>query len=196
MGIAGVLLGGGASRRFGSPKLEARLGGTRLVDVACGHFLEAGMNPVVFCGRVRPGDARVLVVEPGREMIETLRNGLRAIPEGPFAFAPADMPALGVDLLRRLMRAFEESGESYLIPVHAGRRGHPAFAREREPFFRLGDEGGPREIWRAAGDDLVRHLEVETADVLFDVDEPDDLAAAGDEAARCKRLLARGDLRC
>jgi len=190
--IAGVLLGGGASRRFGSPKLEAKLDGRRLVDLACGNFLDAGLEPVVFCGRVQPSDPRVVVVEAGDTMIDTLRCGLRAIGGG-FAFAPADMPALSPELVRALAAAFEACGKRYLVPVHGGRRGHPAFARDTEAFFRLGNSSGAREVWREAGADL-HHEEVATADILFDVDTPEDLAAAADEASRRARLIARGSL--
>jgi len=193
MAIAGVLLGGGASRRFGAPKLEARLGDVRLLDLACGHFLDAGLDPVVFAGRGRPEDPRVRVVEPGAEMIDTLRNGLRALGDEAFAFAPADMPALSPELIRALAAAFDASAKPFLVPSFGGRRGHPAFARAKEPFFRLGDTGGAREVWRAAGKDLV-HFEVGTTDVLFDVDVPEDLAAAGSEAARYRRLLDRKSL--
>ena len=193
MQVAGVLLGGGRSSRFGSNKLESRLDGRRLVDIACGHFLDAGLDPVVFAGALRPEDPRVVVVEGGAEMIETLRNALAAIRQRPFAFAPADMPALRPSLIAALVEAFTASGGSYLVPVHGGRRGHPAFARSREPFLRLGDEGGAREVWRAAGDELTHH-EVATADVLFDIDVPEDLAAAGTEEERRARLVARGTL--
>jgi len=193
MKLAGVLLGGGASRRFGVQKLEAELHGSRLVDLACDHFLEAGLDPVVFVGRVAPADPRVLVAEPGREMIDTLRNGLALLPEGAFAFAPADMPALSADLIRRLMAVFEGCGKPYLVPSYDGRRGHPAFAREHGAFHRLGDRGGAREIWREAGEQL-HHEVVASADVLFDVDVPEDLAAAASEAARLERLITRGDL--
>ncbi|MHC4732557.1 MAG: nucleotidyltransferase family protein [Planctomycetota bacterium] len=194
MVIAGVLLGGGASRRYGSSKLEEKLAGERLLDIACGHFLDAGLAPVVFAGDLEPADERVLVVAPGAQMIDTLRNGLAALPDGPFAFAPADMPALEPELIAALRDAFLAAGRPYLVPVHGGRRGHPAFARTKEPFLRLGDAGGAREVWQQAERDLVHH-EVETADVLFDVDTPDDLAAAGSAASRRQRLVARGDLR-
>jgi CTP:molybdopterin cytidylyltransferase MocA len=193
MKLAGVLLGGGASRRFGVQKLEAELDGRRLVDLACEHFLEAGLDPVVFVGRVQPSDPRVVVAEPGDEMIDTLRSGLGRIPAGAFAFAPADMPALSPELVRALIEAFERCGQPFLVPSFGGRRGHPAFAREREPFMRLGDRGGAREIWREAGDRL-HHEVVETADVLFDIDTADDFAAAGSAASRLDRLIARGDL--
>jgi molybdenum cofactor cytidylyltransferase len=194
MSIAGVLLGGGASQRFGSDKLAEKLAGERLLDIACAHFLDAGLAPVVFAGRLKPADERVLVVAPGAQMIDTLRHGLAALPDGPFAFAPADMPALAPELIAALRDAFLAAGRPYLVPVHAGRRGHPAFAHSKEPFLRLGDAGGAREVWQLAGDDLVHH-EVATADVLFDVDRPQDLAAAGAEASRRQRLVARGDLR-
>lgn len=190
-----MLLGGGRSRRFGSPKLEARLNGRRLVDVACDHFLAAGFDPVILAGRVAPGNPSVLVAGPGDQMIATLRNGLSVLPDPamPFAFAPADMPALFPEIVRPLLEAFSRTDRSVLIPTHGGRRGHPAFARSREPFFRLGDRDGAREVWRAEAAGIL-HVEVGTADILFDVDTPADLAAAGDEAARRERLIARGSL--
>jgi molybdenum cofactor cytidylyltransferase len=194
MVIAGVLLGGGASRRFGSNKLQEKLGGERLLDIACAHFLDAGLEPVVFAGDLLPKDPRVVVAAPGAHMIDTLRSGLAALPDVPFAFAPADMPALSPELIAALRDAFLAAGRPYLVPVHGGRRGHPAFAHTKEPFLRLGDRAGAREVWQQAGEDLV-HEEVETADILFDVDTAEDLAAAGSAAARRQRLLARGDLR-
>ena len=193
MRVAGVLLGGGESRRFGAPKLEALLDGERLLDRACRHFLDAGLDPVVFAGRGRPKDRRVLVVPGGDAMIDTLRRGLRAIPDVPFAFAPADMPFLAAELVRGLKEVFLASRPTYLVPAHGGRRGHPAFARFREPFFEHGDAEGAREIWRLAGTEL-HHHPVATADVLFDVDTPEDLAAAGSEASRRARLVERGTL--
>jgi molybdenum cofactor cytidylyltransferase len=191
--VAGVLLGGGASTRFRAPKLEACWHGRRLLDIACASFLEAGLSPVVFAGSQRPDDLRVVRAEPGARMIDTLRNALAALPEGPFAFAPADMPALHAGLVRELLEAFLAARAEFLVPVHAGRRGHPAFARSKEPFLRLGDRDGAREVWREA-EGRILHYEVATADVLFDVDTPEDLLALDDEATRRRRLVARGDL--
>jgi CTP:molybdopterin cytidylyltransferase MocA len=191
--VAGVLLGGGASTRFRAPKLEARWHGKRLLDLACANFLDAGLSPVVFAGLTRPDDLRVMRVDGGARMIDTLRSALAAAPDGPFAFAPADMPALHAGLVRELREAFEASGKEFLVPVFEGRRGHPAFARRKEPFLRLGDKDGAREVWRDAGDRLLQY-EVKTADVLFDVDTPDDLLAMDDEATRRHRLVVRGDL--
>lgn len=192
MRVAGVLLGGGASTRFRAPKLEARWHGRRLLDIACANFLDAGLSPVVFAGATRPDDLRVVRAEGGARMIDTLRSALAAVPDGPFAFAPADMPALHAPLVKELLEAFLASGKDFLVPVHAGRRGHPAFARTKEPFLRLGEKEGAREVWREAGDALL-HYEVATADILFDVDTPEDLLAMDDEATRRHRLAVRGE---
>ena len=180
MRVAGILLGGGKSTRFGSDKLAAQLGGRRLLDIACDHFLEAGLDPVVFVGRLTPQNPRVLVAEPGPAMIDTLRSGLRSIPTGRFAFAPADMPALRPELIRELLAAWEAAKTPFLIPNFRGRRGHPAFAADPQVFFDLGDA---REVWQAV-DGSICNYAVETADILFDVDTPEDLAAAGSEASR------------
>jgi CTP:molybdopterin cytidylyltransferase MocA len=193
MRVAGILLGGGASTRFGSPKLEATIDGVRLVDRACGHFLDAGLDPVVFCGDATRLDDRVLRAPRGKRMLETLREGLAAIPEGPFAFAPADHAFLAPELIRELLRAFEVGGKRFLVPMFGGRGGHPAFARDGAAFLDPALEGGARAVWRNAGDDLLR-LEVDTADVLYDIDTPEDMAAASTAESRLARLVARGDL--
>jgi len=199
MPVAGILLGFGEGRRFGGDKLSAKIDGKRLIDIACGHFLDAGFDPVVFVGGDEPIDPRVVRVTPAAPtaaMIESLRLGLEALRvrgAGGFAFAPADMPALTPPLLRALLAAFEIGGHEFLVPSFEFRRGHPAFARDASAFFSHGDAGGAREIWKAAGTRL-HHEVVATADVLFDIDVPEDLAAAGSPKARHARLVVRGDL--
>lgn len=196
MRIAGILLGGGRSERFGGKKLEALLGGRRLVDIACANFVEAGLDPVLFAGTADPSVPGVLAVAPPRptaSMIETLRLALDRLPGGPFCFAPADLPFLSPPLVRRLREEFERGGAEFLIPTHGGRRGHPAFARSPNPFRIAGDREGPREIFRAAGDSL-RLVEAGTADILYDIDTTEDLEAAADPGSRRRRLVARGDL--
>ena len=193
MRVAGILLGGGLSVRFGQPKLETRIGGVRMVDLSCAHFLDAGLDPVVFCGEIEPEDSRVLRAPRGATMLDTLRAGLAAVPDGAFAFAPADAPFLTPELVRSLRAEFERCGRRYLVPMHGGRGGHPAFARNATAFLDPALEGGARAVWRTAGTEL-RRFEVDSADILFDIDTPADLAAAATPESRRNRLVQRGDL--
>ncbi|MEM8882644.1 MAG: NTP transferase domain-containing protein [Planctomycetota bacterium] len=193
MAVAGILLGGGRSERFDGDKLAATIDGVRVLDRACAHFLEAGLEPVVFCGAHVPADPRVLRAPRGARMLETLRHGIEAIGARPFAFAPADLAFLAPDVIRTLCATFEERGVRYLVPVHGGRGGHPAFARDAAAFLDPALEGGARGVWRRAGDELLR-LPVETADILYDIDTRADLAAAGTAESRRARLVEKGDL--
>jgi len=192
--VAGILLGGGKSKRFGSNKLLERIDGQRLVDIACANFLDAGFEPVVFCGNARPEDEWVICAPRGDWMLDTLRNGIAAAPEGPIAFAPADLPFLDPALLKSLTAEFARCGRRYLVPMHGGRGGHPAFARDPRAFLDPDLRGGARAIWNDAGADLVR-FEVDSADILYDIDMPEDLAAAGTPESRRARLVERGDLK-
>jgi len=162
--VAGVLLGGGASTRFRAPKLEARWHGRRLLDIACANFLDAGLSPVVFAGTTRPDDLRVKRVEGGPRMIDTLRSALAAIPDMPFAFAPADMPALHAALVRELLEAFVVSGEDFLVRCSRPARAPRVRAEEGSvPAARR--QGRRREVWREAKDRIV-HYQMKTPDIL------------------------------
>ena len=59
-------------------------------------------------------------------------------------------------------------------------------------MIQLSRAEGARAVWRSAGPDLIR-LEVETCDVLYDIDTPEDLTAAASADSRRARLLERGE---
>jgi molybdopterin-guanine dinucleotide biosynthesis protein A len=104
-GVTGVLLVGGASRRFGSPKALARLDGEtlaerawRTLDEACGERLAVGKAaddlPLPFP-----------VVDDGTDVrapIAGVIAGLRAARNDVCVFLPVDCPFISADSLRRL----------------------------------------------------------------------------------------------
>ena len=100
--MAGVVLAGGKSTRFGSDKAQAMLHGQRLLDRAleivkpvCGRLMVAG-------SAVQPEDPDVLMLEdifPGRGPISGIHAALRASPL-PYVLAVAvDMVSLKPELL-------------------------------------------------------------------------------------------------
>ena len=107
-GLTGVLLVGGASSRFGSPKALARLGGETLAErgwrtlgQACEHRLAVG----------KAADALELpfpVLDDGsdeRAAIVGLAAGLRAAPTELCVVLPVDCPAMTAEALLALADA-------------------------------------------------------------------------------------------
>ena len=108
-----------------------------------------------------------------------MKAGISAVPDGRSGALVllADMPRISADIIDLLIGRFEEGGETDICaPVFDGRRGHPVLWPRR--FFpRLlevsGDTGGRDLLKRnAAG---ISAVEVDTADIHFDVDGPGDL---------------------
>jgi len=138
-----ILPAAGHSTRMGQPKLLMPLTGRPLVR----HTIEAWQRSCVdhLIVVVRPGDqaladvvqaaGAVLVVPeiPPPDMKASIQAALRHIEHGllpeahdAFLVAPADMPCLSAAVINRLIDKHFSSGEaSILVPVIAGRRGHP-----------------------------------------------------------------------
>jgi molybdopterin-guanine dinucleotide biosynthesis protein A len=104
--LTGLLLVGGASSRFGSPKAEARIGAEtlaerawRLLGEACGHRLAIGKGDEVLPFPVLADGV------DGRASIHGLAAGLRAAPTELCVVMPVDTPLVTVAVLLELARA-------------------------------------------------------------------------------------------
>lgn len=108
-GLTGVLLVGGASVRFGSPKALARFGGETLVER--GHRLLAeACDEVLVVGKAGDLDGRLpySVVDDGVEdhaPIHGLVAGLRLARHETVVALPVDVPLMTSDVLRALGEA-------------------------------------------------------------------------------------------
>jgi len=131
----------GQSSRMGAPKLLLPLGGRALIQ----HVLAAWTAAVDHVVVVVRGDDRrlvdacqgfgvdLLLPEPSPpDMKASIQAGLRHI-EASYAphatdiclVAPADLPRLTSDAIRRVMDAHVPSQPTAIVPVFAGVRGHP-----------------------------------------------------------------------
>jgi molybdopterin-guanine dinucleotide biosynthesis protein A len=180
--LTGVLLVGGASSRFGSPKALARLGGETLADrgwrllgEACDHRLALG----------KTADALPLafpLLDDGvatRAPLAGVVAGLRAAPTEVAVFLPVDCPWIEPATLRALGSACAAAGIDAAVPPTGPLPG--AYARRTLPQL---------EARLAAADDLslrgalavlrVRTVAVD-ANELANVNRPEQLS--GGEAA-------------
>ena len=102
--VTGVLLLGGASERFGSPKALAQLGGRTLADRAW-SLLQEVCEEVLAVGKGSHGELGFPVLDDGvteRAPIYGLVAGLRAASNDVCLVLPVDMPLVTPDLLQAL----------------------------------------------------------------------------------------------
>jgi molybdenum cofactor guanylyltransferase len=173
--LTGVLLVGGASTRFGSPKALAQLDGEtlaerawRLLGEACGHRLAVGKET----------DALELpfqVLDDGTETRAALAGlvaGLRAASTDVSVVVPVDTPLLTAELLLELADACADAAipESHPLPGAYRKTALPVLER------RLAEH---RFALHEALDELdTRRLPLDNA-ALVNVNTPDELRSLG-----------------
>ncbi|MFP6626526.1 MAG: molybdenum cofactor guanylyltransferase [Deltaproteobacteria bacterium] len=107
MRVDGVVLAGGASRRFGSDKRNAMVGGRSLLELAC-HKMSAAVSGTVFVAGGRGGQVsaggRVAVVDAvaGAGPLGGIVAGLLCSRADGLLVLACDMPNLRVSTLRSM----------------------------------------------------------------------------------------------
>lgn len=123
----------------------------------------------------RAAGAEVVVnPDPDDEMLVSIRLGVeRLLPAADALFIwPADHPAVSSATLRLLID--RASRQTALLPVHAGRRGHPALAGAEvlAAIGRIPDNEGLRWLWRERADSVLE-VAVDDPGVIENLDDPE-----------------------
>ena len=173
--LTGVLLVGGASTRFGSPKALARLGEEtlaarvwRTLGEACDERLAVG----------KLGDGLELpfeLVDDGTETRAALAGivaGLRASSSPVAVILPVDTPLVTADLLRELAAACADAAAPSTAPLPA------AFARSAFPVLERRLLEGRLALHEALDELDTRRIEVDET-LLANVNTPDELRRLG-----------------
>ena len=171
--VTGVLLVGGASRRFGSPKALARFQGELLGERAYG-LLEEAFGSVLAVGK----DADELrlpfpVADDGSDVrapIVGLAAALRLAGTDLCVVLPTDMPLVSGDLLQRLAEGAD--GFDAAVPQTGPLPG--AYRRSALPVLERRIADGDLALYRALEDLSVHVLELDE-NLLANVNTPADL---------------------
>jgi molybdopterin-guanine dinucleotide biosynthesis protein A len=172
-GVAGALLVGGASTRFGSPKALASYEGETLAER--GHrVLSEAFGEVIVVGKAADGlDLAFEVLDDGsdvRAAMVGVAAALRLTDAEVVVVLPTDMPLVTADLLRELADAVE--GHDVAVPQTGALPG--AYRRSALPVLERRIAAGELALHRALEELRVRVVELAEAS-LRNVNEPGDL---------------------
>jgi molybdenum cofactor guanylyltransferase len=166
--LTGVVLVGGASTRFGTPKALAQIDGETFVDRArrvlgdaCGEVLVVG----------KAGELPFDVVDDASDVrapIAGVVAGLRAAANDVAVFLPVDCPRVSADVVRALGGACRDAAVPQTGPLPG------AWAKSALPVLERRLANGPLALYRAYEELDVAELELDPA-LLADVDTPADL---------------------
>jgi molybdenum cofactor guanylyltransferase len=170
-GLTGVLLVGGASERFGSPKALARLGGRTLAEIAWASL--AFCDERIAVGKAADGlELPFPLVDDGtdtRAPIAGVVAGLRAARHDVAIVLPVDTPRVRPEALRALVAACADAAVPQTGPLPG------AFRSTALPALERALAGDALSLRRAiAGLDVAR-VELDP-DLLVNVNTPDELA--------------------
>lgn len=191
--VAAIILAAGRSSRMeGVNKMLAAIDGKPMVARVADAVLASKARPVIVVvgheadqvGAALAGRDLAIVRNPDFEsgLSASLRRGLSTLPDGidGAVVCLGDMPRIGAETIDRLIAAFDPEGRSAIcVPAFKGKQGNPVlWARRFFPeIMEIAGDVGARHLIGAYADQ-VRHVEMPTDDVLFDVDTPGGLDAA------------------
>lgn len=174
---------------MGHPKALLSLDGRPFLERVLEGLAAGGCDPlvVVYGGEAQEGARQIvdlanridaLVVanpDPDSEQLASIRIALDALPDELEAVVvtPVDAPSPSPDLVRALITT-SRVGAAITVPAWKGRRGHPIlFSGAALDSLRRDDlEAGARSVLHAFAEQ-VAEVEAESADILLDIDTPE-----------------------
>jgi molybdopterin-guanine dinucleotide biosynthesis protein A len=170
--LTGVLLVGGASRRFGSPKALARVGGTTLAERAWRVLGDACDERLAFGKTVDCLELPFPIRDDGTEVRAALAGivaGLRAARNHVCVFLPVDAPNATAELVRTLGEACREAAVPQTGPLPG------AYSRDALNVLERRLERGELALRAAVAELDAVTVEVDPA-LLVNVNRPEELA--------------------
>jgi molybdenum cofactor guanylyltransferase len=175
--LTGVLLVGGASRRFGSPKALARIDGETFAERGR-RVLREACEEVLVVGKSDDG-LPFDVIDDGTDVrapIAGVVAGLRAAANDVAVFVPVDCPWMTPDAVRTLGDACHDAA----VPTSGPLPG--AWSKSALPLLELRLANGPLALYRTYEELDVVTVELDPA-VVADIDTPGDLTARAEPHA-------------
>ena len=169
-GLTGILLVGGASTRFGSPKALAEIDGVTLAALAWDRLAFCGKRIAV--GKAADGlDLPFPILDDGSDVrapIAGVIAGLRAAANELCVVLPVDTPRVDLDTLRVLAEACADAAVPQTGPLPG------AYRKSALPALEAALADGKLSLREAIAGLDVAQLQVDPA-LLTNINTPDDL---------------------
>jgi len=187
--IWAVILAAGESRRMGTQKLLLPFGETTVVGAVVATALTSRVDRVLAVlgadrdavrQKLEPLGIDFVVNENFAEgMLSSVQAGFRALPADAEAAIVmlGDQPFLPASVVDAVVEAYRRYGKGIVVPAFQGRRGHPVLISQkyRDEVLALDPTDGLRRLMHAHPEDIFE-AEVEDANILRDMDVPEDYA--------------------
>jgi molybdenum cofactor cytidylyltransferase len=188
--IWAIVLAAGESLRMGTQKLLLPFGETTVIETIVRAALDSSVDEtLVVLGADRKQIRGVLQSYPltfavndnyRSGMLSSVQTGFEALPGGAEAAVVmlGDQPSVAPEVIDSLVGGFRERGRGIVVPVYAGRRGHPVLidAGYRSEILGLDPAVGLKQLVRGHPEDVLE-VAAASASVLKDMDRPRDYKA-------------------
>jgi molybdenum cofactor cytidylyltransferase len=183
--LAAVILTGGESRRMGSPKALLPYHGHTFLE----HLLEVTEHPRIGVRRVVTGASHAEIVRQvplpsdvvvmnrswQRGQLSSIRaaiESLRAFETEGMMVTLVDHPLITKAVVDALIKAFDRSPRSIVLPTWQGRRGHPVIfpARLYSELYHASDDVGARAVVWAHKNEILE-VPCDEEGVVLDIDD-------------------------
>jgi molybdenum cofactor cytidylyltransferase len=183
----------GKSTRMGRSKLALPVGERTVLECTVAALRQAEVTQILVVISPQAADLAALAREAGAQVLQlavdtpdmqsTVMHGLAWLethfypqPTDSWLLLPADHPTINPDMIRELVQArIRHPEHSIFIPTHAGRRGHPTLIGwQYTAELRAWPDGRGLNQFLRQHAEATREWPVASADILFDLDTPDD----------------------
>lgn len=185
--ISGIVLAAGESKRMGKPKQLLSFGGATILEHVVDNLRQCRIGEIIIvlghewqriAARFDNRPVRMVINPDYRMGMGTsLAQGILSADEKAQAFLVAlgDQPLVRVDIVNALIDAYQRGGKGIAIPSFEGLPGHPVIfdKKYRQDLLRLQGDVGGKDVVKSHPEDVL-HIEVDSASVIYDIDDWDD----------------------
>jgi molybdenum cofactor cytidylyltransferase len=185
--IWAIVLAAGVSSRMGTQKLLLPFGDKTVIEKVIEEVESVVQSDIVVVLGSHHDEIREKVGKPAVKFIRNMQYsegmlssvicGFKALPDEAKAalLYLGDQPQIPSGVALEVISAWKQSGKGIVIPVYAGKRGHPVLieTRYKKEIEQLDPEQGLRILSKIYSSD-VQEVECSYQEILRDIDTPDD----------------------